>query len=693
MLRKSVQEIKLSFIKRLLLLCSLMIFVNCSAYFNSLYNGKDAFRVGLQLHQKKMKKFPDSLLVAPPAEALTKYDRAIEKSNKVIEAFPRKTKWHDDALFLMGKSYYFRKDPQKAIQRLRELQQTFPLSPFIPESHLYIGRSYIEDGNLDKAEETLEMVLSKFPEMNNNQQVNLLLVEIAVRREGRSQAIQLLEQSLKKVKSAEKRNELIIKISQLYIDMKQYSKAIPYLVSASRNKNFPEQAYKLDYNLLVCYRETGKLTDALSLVSKMGTRRIYESYNDEILLQKGLILKKMGRLDEAIEVFQRLCKGTDTLKIKNDSLSVKGRAYYELGMLFQKFKKDYKKASEYYTLSSKLAKDTAITTPSTRKVNAIRQIDSLRNRKNAKDKDEWRIRIGELFRYDLEESDSAYVELIKIYEDTSVNFETAMKALCAAAMTMRDDLNDTLKSDSLFNIVIDRYPSSSFAQLAQKQMNMEVTIKTRSDSANIEYKLAEEMFYVKNDVKGAIQAFYDIYKKYPDLDVAPKSLYAAAYFSDNVLQKNVTAKSLYEKICEKYKKSIYCTGEAERRLKVVNDSLAALDVLRKKNESQKTPNGDQKDSKKTVQTKSSGIERPSADTLKSGKAPKEELLLKDETHGQNEPAGGLLQDMGNDSSFTQSATPENVSHPSPEQKTDLKLDSSAQIVPPSSHPGQKDSIR
>ncbi len=578
-----------------LLLPAFFSLVSCSAYFNTLYNAKTAFNEALVLHNKSAKKYPDSLLVTAPSEAITKYERTIEKTIKVKDGFPKKKKYHDDALILMGKSYYYKKDFQKAIRRLRELQMEFQTSPFIPESYIFLGRCYIEEGNFDKAEEALEIVLKKYPEFDKNQQVTMLLVEIAIRREGRSDAIGLLEKAMKSGVSDQKRFEIIYRISKLYIDMKQYQKAIPLLLSVQRKKDFPEHSYKLDDCLLECYIETDKLSDALNLVSIMASSRLYQTHNEEILFKKGLILKKLGKYDNAIEVFKLICKDkiSDSTAVTTDTTNIKGKAYYQLGLLYQLKKKSYKDAMNYFQLAAK-STDTSVSIPASKRLTAMKRLDTLRHNinnssENVADRGNRIVLIGEIFKYDLDEPDSAYYEFIKLTNDSVLNKDSSLlaKALCAAAVTAKIDLKDSIHSDSLFKLIIKKFPSSEYAKQAQKFLNIAVTVKTRQDSALNAYKLAEEQFYINNDVKGAIRSFYSIYKNYPDLDVAPKSLYAAAWFTDNVLNKKTTAKSLYEKICEKYQKTIYCANAAEPRIKIVKDTLAALDALRKKTESQK----------------------------------------------------------------------------------------------------------
>lgn len=573
-------------LKTALIIAVLFCFIGCNAYLNTLYNGKNAYNEARQLHQKKSKNFPDSMLVSPPQDAVTKYERTVEKSIKVIETFSKKKKWHDDALILMGKAYYYKKDFQKAIRRFRELQTEFPSSKYVPESYIFTGMCYIEEGNYDKAEDMINLVMSKYPGKDKNQQLTMLLVEIAVRREGRSEAIMLLEKSLKGAKSIEKRMEIILRISQLYIDMKQFDKAIPLLKTAQRKKDYPEQSYRLDKNLYICLRETGNLTDALQVISTMASSRLYTAHEDEINYEKGIVYKELKNYDDAIDVFKSLCKNIDSTAIKKDTSTFKSKAFYQLGLIYQLKMKDYKKATEYYSLAA-VGTDTIARPNALRRVTAMRKLDSLRTIKSAVDtlREARLMMIGEIFRFDLEEPDSASSEYLRIYTDTAINRDIAAKALTSAAYITKDELRDSVKADSLFRIILDKYPVSLYAKIAQKELNLPLTVLTRQDSAYIAYKEAEELFYDKNDVKGAIQLFYTLAKNYPDIDIAPKALYAAAWYSDNVLQKKSTAKTLYEKICELYRTSVYCSTSADIKIKALRDTLATLNEARKREES------------------------------------------------------------------------------------------------------------
>lgn len=561
-----------------------IIFPGCTAYFNTYYNAETAFKQAQKSHLEILSQYPDSLVVAPPTDADQNYDRTIEKAIKVIEIFPKKPKWHDDAIFIMGKAHFYKEEPAKAIRRFRQLEQEFPESPHIPESYLYLAKSYIENENLDKAEGICITAEKRFPDLNKDNQITLLLIAIAIRRDGKSQAIQLLEKMRGSIKSENLRINLMLQTAELYIQLKKYNNAIVLLEDAPRRKKNPLQMYRLDRALLTCYTAIDSLEKANTFVASMIENNLYLSHMDEMLYQQGLILHSLGRYDEAIKVFKKITADIDTATILQDTSTYKAKALYQLGLLYQKNKEDYPKAQMYFDLAAK-TKDTTTQREAQKRLSAFERLKLLREDTKQDDSlpGHRLFSIGELFRFELYEPDSAYFQFIDVATDSATDTAIIPKALCQAARIVRDEMGDTIKGDSLFKVIIKRYPVSEYAKIGQEELGIPLTVQTHEDSAHEAYLNAEKLYYRENKIKESIQAFFGIAKQYQDLPIAPKSLFAAAWFSDNVLFKNKTARMLYEKICDQYPESIYCTQQAKPRLKIVIDTLAKLEQLRKEN--------------------------------------------------------------------------------------------------------------
>lgn len=562
-----------------ILIAALPLLAGC-AYFNTCYNAETAFDQGYRVHKKILRNFPDSILVAAPSEAKTSYERAIQKSLKVAEVYPKDKKYHDDALYVLARSYFYIGELQKAISCFIQLQQDYSSSVYIPETYIYLAMAYLQDGDLDKAEDMLQFALSHYPSINKNNRASLLLVEIAIRREGKSLAIELLEKILKSSNSEEQKMDLILKMSELYIGMGQYSKAIPLLKGAPRKKDLPNQSYRLDMALLVSYIEIDSLNTALKFSDILLKNRLYLPNRNEIFFEKGIIYERMGKIDEAIATLLKITSDIDSTKLASDTSKVTGKAFYKLGLLYQKKKEDYKTAEKYFLSASKV-KDTNTTIPASRFIKAMALLKKLRNEKDSLPRYVRNYKIGELFRFELEEPDSAYRQFVEISKDTSADSQVVPRSLCVAALIARDDLKDTVRADSLLRYIVKTFPVSEFARRAQEELKLPVTVKTQRDSAQQLFLKAERLYFDDQKFVEAVQAYYDVYKKYPKLDIAPKSLYVSALISDIELQKHVTAMKLYKKLCEKYPESDYCTKEAKPRVKFAEDTLTAIKAANK----------------------------------------------------------------------------------------------------------------
>ena len=103
---------------------------------------------------------------------------------------------------------------------------------------------------------------------------------------------------------------------------------------------------------------------------------------------------------------------------------------------------------------------------------------------------------------------------------------------------------------------------------------------TRQDSALDEFHGAERLYWEDNNPDSAAEAYVKVYDDFPETDYGSKSLYAAAWIYDFVLDKNRTAKKLYELLCDSFPKTSYCL-EAKPRLKTVADTVAALRAQKK----------------------------------------------------------------------------------------------------------------
>ena len=580
------------------------LFIFRCAYLNCFYNARVAFDKTYTAHMKLKHEGADTTDELPQ-DIKTGYDRAIKKCTKLIDVYPKRKKWHDDVTYLKSKATYYKREYSIAIRCLRQYQQEYPKSPFIPESYLYLGKAYLGDENLQKAEEAFELILKNYPYLNKDEEITLLLAEIAIRREGKSQAVHILEESLRNIKSVEKRMGIILQLSALYIDLKLYDKAVKVLKSAPHNKEYQHYLFQIEFYLLICYSELDNYTEAVDLADKMLKNKQYLKYASKILLQKGIILKIMGRLTDAIKVLVDITKGTGPADIQ-------GKAWYELALIYQHEFSDFEKAKECFIQVQSFSTDKELLAIADERIQGIdlknqyqSEIDSKSDKRKKKVSDEsedinvTNYKIAEVYWINLSEADSALNYFTIITADTLADSAILMKSLYARAWILRFIKQDTATSDSLYNGIIAKYPATIVAKKSQQDRGVTVTVKTRGDSANLAFIEAERLCFNDKNPVAAVNQYYKVAKKYADQkDIASNSIYAAAWVCDNVLNKNKKAFMLYKKLCDDFPQSDLCINEAKPRIKIVEDTLKVLEAQKKQNGAEKRPQKKKKPLKK-----------------------------------------------------------------------------------------------
>ncbi len=571
------------FILGITIVCVTLLF-RC-AYLNTLYNAKVSFNKAFKAHQKLIKKSADTTDQLP-AEIKEGYDKTIAKCAKTISVYPKRKKWHDDALFLKAKATYYKKEYSLAIQRARQLIKEFPESPFIPETYLLLGKAYLGYDNLQKAEETFYYILEKYPKLNTAEDITLLLAEVAMKREGKSQAIQILKESLESVTSDEKKMDIIIKLGGLYIDMQMYEEAVQLIATAPRNKDFPTFLYKMDYQLIICHKELAQYEQAMTLINIALKINDYVAYKSNILLEKGIIQKLTDQIKLAIETLEEITKGTGDPEIQ-------AKAWLELASIYQFEYGDFEKAKECYEKAQSTSNDEEIQRIADKRISGMHlrdeYLDLIKNssiQKDTADSSESLFslyyKLGEVYWLNLDEPDSALNQYNRITTDSSADSSLLEKSLYARAWILRFIKEDTTTSDSLYKKIIKKYPQSITAQKSQQDLGIPVTVKTYEDSARLALIQAERLYFDEQEIVKAVNAYYKVAKKYPDLeDIAIKSLYMAGWLCDNVLNKNRKALTIYKKLCDKYPESDICINEIQPRLKIVEDTLKVLKQKKK----------------------------------------------------------------------------------------------------------------
>lgn len=99
-------------------------FRDFNAYYNTYYNAKQSYNRGLKKSLEQDRTYntllPIRIYETPKGAGAGDFENAIDKGASVLRNYDE-TKWVDNALEIIGKSYYFRNEYFNAIQKFDEL--------------------------------------------------------------------------------------------------------------------------------------------------------------------------------------------------------------------------------------------------------------------------------------------------------------------------------------------------------------------------------------------------------------------------------------------------------------------------------------------------------------------------------------------------------------------------------------------
>ena len=162
----------------------MLLFSSC-AYFNTFYNAKNYFRSGLAIMETAGRPDDDQI----PRQAADAFDQAITKSLKVIEQYPD-SRFVDDALFILGRSHYYRQEYGLAERYFTQLLNEFVWLGYADQVRLWLAKVHAQMGLYEIMETDLAPILeAERPSRVLLTEIFVLRGDLAVRRQETQLAI------------------------------------------------------------------------------------------------------------------------------------------------------------------------------------------------------------------------------------------------------------------------------------------------------------------------------------------------------------------------------------------------------------------------------------------------------------------------------------------------------------------------
>ncbi|MGH2569311.1 MAG: tetratricopeptide repeat protein, partial [Bacteroidota bacterium] len=323
------------------------LFDNSVSYFNAYYNAKRIFDEAEEAvitaeRAARGKAATGQRTTSLPATVRDKFNAVIDKCSSILSFYPQSA-LVDDALFLIGKSYYYQQDYLKAERKFSELVVQFPNSPLMLESQLWLGRA-LEKSNNDEA---ARAVLSQLAETAVEQdeldlaaEAHALLGSIAEKEQKLQTVIEHYSKAIELTGDKFLTATLHAKIGDLYFSLPDYEKAIAAYIKVYDRVSDPYLSYYSRMQAAKGYVVLKRYDSALYLIEEMLDDIRYGEYQPVIQLEFAHVLLISGHTNDALEEYQFL----DTTYARTETGA---NAAYALAQ-YHETKGDYVKARLYH---------------------------------------------------------------------------------------------------------------------------------------------------------------------------------------------------------------------------------------------------------------------------------------------------------------------------------------------------------
>lgn len=525
------------------LLIKILILSTClttgCAYYNTLFNAKKFFKEAEKEREKRLeniKKQGQSTTQSTSRTSSTKYDDAIKTASKVLEIYP-KSKYVDDALFLLGKCFYRKEEYPKAKRKFLELIENFPNSNFVTESKLWLGKTNIELREYETAEKNFHNILNSKAKNEIRDEAQLLLGGLFKHKGDYVTAISEYEIAANRAKDKSIRANAYFEMGECYYQLKSFAKAVESFKFARKYSPDAKFEFNSMFRAGLALKDMEKYDEAI----KIFTNLLGDAVNEESWPSCRLEIAHCNRLkaefDNAIGWYLDIIDQHP----KTEEAAI---AYFYLGNIYQQHKAEYEFAKEYYDKAIK-ENPRAITTEEARKKStSIQQMLTFRKNIEAQQK---KIAKGD--------SVAAVVEDLDFDANELPKFDlTELDTL--VAKTLEIPLDSLMAYQDTLLQLYEKYYAKHYDKFGEKiQKSDETTLRNRRDFEFIllDTLVAQSLDIPLIDLEVQADSLHKLYDKYYTNYEKNKIIYDQFYQQSNFINKNeVLGTSLDELIKSKF---------------------------------------------------------------------------------------------------------------------------------------------
>ncbi|MDP6124927.1 MAG: outer membrane protein assembly factor BamD, partial [Candidatus Latescibacteria bacterium] len=292
--------------KLAVVLVALLVALSGCVYYNTFFNAERAYSdaEAARLRQSADGGSKTTRSSSTRRYNTTDYDRAIDKASRVLAFYPE-SDYVDDALVMLAKAFYWKREYANTIRKADELAANLPDSPLIPESLYWKALAIWRQGDAPKAKEMLDILRGRADD-DLASQASYSLGQLAFEERRYSDSIIFYQEVLSRTKDEEQALEARGRIGYAWIELGDPRRAIPIFADLADNAVTYSARYNALTNLARAQRDLGNPEAALATLDGLEQDERFSDRIPETRVEIAHTHELGGDTSQAILLYQEI---------------------------------------------------------------------------------------------------------------------------------------------------------------------------------------------------------------------------------------------------------------------------------------------------------------------------------------------------------------------------------------------------
>lgn len=311
------------------------------AYFNTFYNARKLFdeaetevlAMPANISGRQTSFRTDEVYLPPyqvPAQAKNKFTSVIEKCSKLLQYHPNSS-LVDDALLMIGKSYYYQNEHQSAERKFNELLSGYPESDLVFETRLLLAQTYYRMKNMDLATTAARSLLEDARaarESSIRGKAAELLGAIELQNKNTNAALEYFVEAGEHAGVAEERAAAFRRAAALYVEKKDHERALDMFIRSRKAGNTYVSEFRGELGRAQMLSRLGRHEESLAILEDLIDNTNYREFFGEVDLEIGNVYRDLGDTEAALQQYRYV----DTAYARTE---IAANSHYERGRLYE----------------------------------------------------------------------------------------------------------------------------------------------------------------------------------------------------------------------------------------------------------------------------------------------------------------------------------------------------------------------